>query len=422
MLDDPHVLALLPLPQKDLLAVRAVSQGCRLAAETVLAQTGIALRLATNAEALRVLHSPRWRQLRALTLRGISLRLLCVLGTPPVPALPAPHLPRLASLDVAYVQLPLGFLGAFPALQSLKLTADFFVSTYADALALAREALQLAPRLRTLDFVGKGVTLLSHHLHDSPLRHDVEALRDLVLESNTLARLGLRGGQVAGLARVDAPLEEATIDEGGGGPRTTLEAASPRVHAHLKNLTWTTSSNALPALRPCAALARLDVDVRVDPRTNPADAVRALGLALPGGSLRRLRVALDYGYVDADSLVVRWPGDALAHLRNLQDLYVEVSFPPRGADVLEEYLWGAPETVERVHLVSRETRCHQLREELRQLLEDDEADPEDDDVFELSAAIAALEWYVPEFMQSTRDLGDARPRADITLGGNWVFF
>jgi hypothetical protein len=87
---------------------------------------------------------------------------------------------------------------------------------------------------------------------------------------------------------------------------------------------------------------------------------------------------------------------------------------------VEDYLWGAPAGLESAHLVCRETRCHQRREELMETLEEG-ADPEDDDVFGMSLDIAALEWDVRDFTASVREMAEARRGTDIVLRGNWVW-
>lgn len=417
MLDDPHVLALLPLRQPDLLAVRVASRACRLSAETVLAETGIALRLTnTRRAALDVLASPRWKHLRGVALRGVSLRVLCVLGSTLPLALPAPPLPALARLDIAYVDCHPGFLASFPALTDLKLTIDFFVSTYAPALATVCEALSLTRQLRSLEIHGKGVMLTRQYTFDG-LRAGMDAVRAAAVASETLQHLVLLGGQAVGMP-VDAPLRSATIEDVEDG--STLAATGPRVHAALHTLAWKTPCAGIHALRPFGALTTLDIDVRVT-NDRPAEAVRAMGLALPP-AIRSLRVALNYAAIDAQHLVVEWPADALAHLRDLRHLYVDVSYPPRGCDVMEEYLWGATAALESVHLVSRETRCHKLREELRVMLEEEEADPDGDDVFDMSVVIASLEWYLRDFVASCGALKDARPTTDVAVGGQWVWF
>lgn len=419
MLDNPHVLALLPLGQRELLAVRRASRGCRLAAEHVLAAEGIALRLSdanSHRAVAEVLRSPRWRALRGLALRGISLRLLCILGSARPVAMPAPVLPALTRLDVAFVDCGPGFLAAFPALTHLKLTLDFFVSTYADALDTARGALDLGARLVSLEIHGKGVTLQRRYTFLEPMRVAMDAVHATKITSDTLTNLVLTGGQVEGVA-VDAPLRTAVVHDVEGWPGT-IAAARPRVHAALESLVWTTHARRIPALAPFTALKTLDINVTVYPC--PADTVRALGLAVPPG-IHTLCVALDYARLDARDLVVEWPTHALAHLSKLRHLVVDVSFPPRGCGVMEDYLWGAPAGLETAHLVCRETRCHQLREELREML-DQGADPDDDDVFGMSLDVAELEWHVADFLASASEMVDARRGTDIVLGGNWVWF
>ena len=421
MLDNPHVLALLPLGQRELLAVRRASRGCRLAAEYVLADAGIALRLTTASQStvIEIMQSPRWKGLRGLALRGISRRLLCILGSAQSVALaaPQPALHALTHLDLEFADCAPGFLGAFPALTHLKLTLDFFVSTYADALDAAREALDLGARLVSLEIHGKGVTLQRRYTFLEPMRVAMDAIHATMITSNTLTHLALTGGQVEGVV-IDAPLHMAVVHDVEGWPGT-LAAARPRVHTALESLVWTTHARRIPALAPFTALKTLDIDVTVYPC--PADTVRALGLAVPTG-IQTLRVALDYARLDPrDLVVVEWPTHALTHLSKLRHLVVDVSFPPRGCGVMEDYLWGAPAELETARLVCRETRCHQLREELREML-DEGADPDDDDIFGMSLDIAALEWHVPDFLASVNEMADARHGTDIVLGGNWVSF
>jgi hypothetical protein len=422
MLDDPHVLALLPLGQRDLLAVRRASRGCRLAAEHVLAGTGIALRLtsASQGHVVEILQSPRWSALRGLALRGISRRLLCVPASAQTKALPAPSLPALARLDLAFAECAPGFLGAFPALTHLKLTLDFFVSTYADALDTTREALDAGARLVSLEIHGKGITLQRRYTFTKPICAAMDAVYATKITSNTLTHLALTGGQVEGVA-VDAPLRTAVFhDVDVDGWPGTLAGAGPRVHAALETLVWRTHPRHVPALAPFAALKTLDIHVHVAYPWCPSNTARALGLALPPG-IHTLRVALDYTSMDARNLVVEWPTRALAHLGELRHLVVDVSYPPRGCTVVEDYLWGAPAGLESAHLVCRETRCHQLREELREML-DEGADPDDDeDVFDMSLDIAALEWHVPDFMASVGAMAGARRGTDIVLRGDWVW-
>ena len=421
MLDNPHVLALLALGQRELLAVRRASRGCRLAAEHVLVTEGIALRLtsASQSAVVEILQSQRWRGLRGLALRGFSRRLLCIMGSAQSVALPAPRpaLPALTHLDLAFADCVPGFLGAFPALTHLKLTLDFFVTTYADALDAAREALDLGARLASLEIHGKGVTLQRRYTFTNPMRVAMDAVHATKITSNTLTHLALTGGQVEGVA-VDAPLRTAVVHDVEGWPGT-LAAAGPRVHAALETLAWNTHARHIPAVAPFTALQTLDIHVAASYR-GPDDAVRALGLALPPG-IRTLRVALDYMHMDAQNLVVEWPTDALANLGELRHLVVDVSYPPRGCAVMKDYMWGAHAGLETAHLVCRETRCHQLREDLREMLEQG-ADSDDDDVFGMSLDVAALEWHVPDFLASVGEMADARRGTDIALGGNWVWF
>ncbi len=342
-----YVLHLLPLAGRDRRACALVSKSWRSSTDAAWAASGISVR----DDATNVLLQPRWDGLVRLRVWGP--------GDPsqrtPFHGLPR-ALPRLWRLDLSRVQLattPGIFGNVFrqaPRLRHVELRVQMWARTYPHDLRAARSLLLTgADRLEHVALRGEGIVIYPAEPYvckkDDAFVAAQESRSWLPVVMPRLTSYTNTGKQFCMLA-VDAPLQEATIEEPDAGP-WLVQRLGPAC-AGLRRLTWIVPRPSWRAAYPMLSVAqrfyrleRLDLSVRMLSNPVSIEAVLTALDSLPR-SLRWLKLTLDQylwpcGPCD-------WRKDSLAHLTRLEHVELWAGYATRGFEDAFGLLGARPAT------------------------------------------------------------------------------
>lgn len=402
-LEDPLVWELLPLGDRDRSSAREASKGVRAAVDQAWARRGVSVR----ARHVGMLRHPRWDDLAQLHVRdGIGIgaghvHTLTILDrqTP---------FARLWKLHLRNVKFPEGFAWRremLPALRDLRVESLTTRGTFArDAMQFADMYGAIVPQLRALEIKFESMTPIK----DLP-SPALAALTALTPAPHLLAYASA-GHDILPVG-VDAPLRALRL----AGP--SLASVGPAARATLRKMSVRGPAG---IVRDVAAFRNLDtLFLVVGPLGTPASLRAAANdLRLLPATLRRLAVELEVWQLDEPHAHARsavWPADALAHLAELEDLDVAISFPLDMGSLVRGLMGARPRLAATLRARS------QLVAPLEEMLHN--ADLEDDD--ELADEIRTLVDYLESVPDVTPDdikcLRGALPSCALTLHGLSIF-
>ena len=343
--------------------------------------------------------------------RFAGLRSLAVVGpsqphtAAPTPA-PVPRgMPSLHTLRLVHTR-PYGpgfwatLFERAPALDSLEIHPVFYGVNYCDCLVGCMEMLRGgADRLTSLVVRGDGLAwngLAWGAREDGrkPPTFDAFNMNKVVAGMATVTFARLRDLTITGrqfFPSVDAPLVRATLEEASNATNATtmVHRLGPLARRHLESLVWSVPAAQL-AFPVLAALHTLDLSLR-DLTHPPAFDAAMNTLSHVPASLTSLSLSLDFHYMSGEDPPLRFDVAPLAHLRGLHTLAVRLSFPTRDCGHLFSALLGLPPgTLRRVTLEAEGGPADRLKN-VRDLMLEDECDPEDDQFWELQEEIDELE-------------------------------
>jgi len=380
---------LLGLGQRDLCSLAMCCRELRAMAGAALMAQGVRVpqRLCgTLAEA-------RWQPLEALTLHAFPRRY------GPLPAaytycqIPALVLPRLRRLRLEHCRLPAGFwpqvFAGCPALEDVSVVCDYFLANYAEDVHHTADLVCAGARqLRRLDIEGGWLVM-----YPTPLPTPFEDARKATWRVYDMAAVPCSALKEYRLANqqapvpVDAPLERLEINEPQQAP-FSAPRMGPLTLASTRHLRWKTSADTMDA-GMLSGYSNLDtLEVIVESAYTAARLTKCLGTltGLPRG-LRALRLRLDIWLLRRYPHNIGW-GEGLRHLDRLEDLEIDMPFPPSTTEVLLSRWMGAGAgtadgCLRRVRVSFDETAGRGYEEELDRLLVHEEADPGDESVVAL---------------------------------------
>lgn len=382
------------LGQRDLASVAMCCADLRAAMDRVRCRRGIRLRH----DQCGMLAQARWApSLRGLAVRGMARRYV---NHRPLPALRLDALlglTGLQSLHLLHPRFPAGpawpaVFEACPALRDVTVVADFYMISYAEEVNHFVDLVACgAPRLERLDVEGNWMVITPATVKDwigtDPLRRDIVAAVKRVCDTPPVASDTLRWYRNASRQvplGVDAPLRCLEIDDGG------LQGMGPRAHSSTETLVWKTYWPEFDA-RHVAPFSRLtSADIRVGFLAYAQRVSGALAsLAHLPPSLRRLTLRFDTWVLRPESSDVAW-GAPLAHLDQLTDLDLQLTYPPLTvAELLAGWMGLGGPALRRVRARFLDEASSSLEREVDSLLEHG-ADEGDDSLELLREAIEAV--------------------------------
>lgn len=388
--DLPHdVVALMPLAQRDLAALACVSRGMRDTVTSVRCRRGIAL-------------PERWAHV--LRREGYAgLVALCVVGPsqPPCTA-PSPQpvqrpLPQLTSLRMRHCRPVAAFwadtLRLAPRLTHVALEPWFSPATYRPILescvALVTEG---ARQLTRLEIRGRGMALWGWSGAEPHTPVGQGFLMNDVLRRTDVHMSALRHVEITGrqfFVGLDAPVQRAVLEEPDEAGSSMVERLGPCARRELRALDLSVPALKLPLRLDFGALDTLHIRVRdIVSESSFARAVDALSHVPP--TVTCLGLTLEFERLDCDE-ELEYDRAPLAHASELRRLDLTVSFPTPGCADLLTGLLGCTERVEHVRLEAAHAAAHHLVAARDAMYEDDDADPNDEDMWDLEADIERLQ-------------------------------
>lgn len=385
----------IPLDRQDLGALALTCRQLRDAVAGVLCAKGVSV---GQSSASVLSERRRWEKILSLRVHGMPRRY----GIPEskLPVLEPLRLGWLTSLTLHHCHLPRGGSPFWPAvfeycprLTSVSVTGDFFMGNYADDLNHTADlVVHGAPRLHRLDVQGNWLVI--HPLGwtaelDDILKATARVYGMKPVESTTL-RYYRAACKQAPLG-VDAPLDTLEIEEP-SEPPYVVARMGPLVKQHVQKMTWKHSYPSFDAglLAPYQALRALDL--QIDGSTTPARLNHCLKTlaGLPRG-LRNLTMKLELWAMRTLETDIVW-GRPLQHLDALETLDIRMLFPPSSvAGLLGEWLGAGGPSLRRVEVTFEEPVSRGYEYAIQHLIQEEEADPEDEIVTELREAWARAE-------------------------------
>lgn len=434
-----------PLDAKDACALASTCRDLRAAMAAARCARGLSTPQA-DLPALLPLLVGRWAALQALRVRGVPRRYGGTLPDARQPGLPVPSgLAALRCLTLHHCRMPehvparpfwAEVFAACPRLKSVAVVGDYFLGNYARDVNHAIDlVVHGAPLLERLDLEGSWLVFRPRAGDEDTEvgRAVARVAAQAPVRSSTLRHYRAACKQAP--VGVDAPLLEAMdVEEPADPPYLACAARlGPGTLAGLRRLTWRQCWPAFDAARLGAFSALRELDIHLGSACDPARASACLRTlsGLPR-SLRRLALHLDVWRLrppDPPTSDIAW-GRPLQHLDALEELDVRMLFPPSSVGELLAGWLGAGPGLRLAAAAFEEPVCRGYEYAIRQLIEEDEVDPDDEIIDELRLAweracqpvpgegLAAWLDARPGGRAAVRGLGDrlacAHPRALIT--------
>lgn len=388
----PDVVSCLPLDRASLAALSCVSRGMRDLVACVRCNRGMAISEAR----VHMLNHPRYATMTALSIVGPCQPHTSSPSPIPVPRpMPFLHTLRLHHCRPRTTDFWEVVVRRAPMLSRIAVHPVFSCANYADVLHTCAAMLRALARLEmltSLEVSGQGTAMWGRGWH-SPhtVMGQAFAVSRAIAGMDSIAFRHLRELTLTGqqfLPAVDAPLHEATIEEPTCPDVRAVDRLGPRARC-LRHLTWHVPVHHLP-LPPCfARLERLDVRIN-DIRSESAfdRSLRAMS-GLPA-SLVHLAVSWDFESLCGEDPLLAYTPAHLGHLVLLEAMDLCVSFPTRECGALVRGLLGAPASVKSASICALGGPADRLKRVLEVMCEDG-ADPESDDVTDVEDEIALLE-------------------------------
>ncbi len=385
-----------PLGRRDIGSLALTCRDMRLAMVGVLCARGVRVPQSQSS----ALADALWAKLLSLRLGGMPRRYGIQEGR--LPELAVPRFRWLSSLTLHHCRLPADrpfwpeVFAACPRLKAVTVVGDFFLSNYGVDVNHAVDLLAHgAPRLERLDMEGNWLVIHPDFWSGRPTGVTAATARAYshpAVQSSTLRHLRAACKQVP--VGVDAPLASLDIDEP-SEPPFLVSRMGPRTLAHVERMVW---RHAWPRFDAglLGGFGRLrDLEVHIGAATNPERMSRCLDSlrGLPR-CLRRLDLRLDIWAMRTYEGDIRW-GRPLQHLDALEDLGIEMLFPPTTVGELLAGWLGAGGAARRVQVEFKEPVCRGYEHAIQNLVEELDVDPEDDSVVELQEAWAEASRPVP---------------------------
>lgn len=379
------------LGQRDLASLAACCADLRATMDRVRCRRGIRVRH----ERVDILADPRWATLARVDVRGMPwryvtrllppLRLDCVVGLVHLRALHLHH-PRMPPDPV----WPTVF-AACPGLREVKVVGDFYMHNYAQDVGHCTDlVVHGAPRLERLDLEGGWLVIFPRGMtSEAPgIQAAIRRMRDTPpVVSGTLRSFRTACKQVP--IGVDAPLQCLEIDDT-AYPPLAIERMGPVTRAATECVTWKTSWPHCDARHLAGFTGLSSADIHLGFMSRAARASEALrSLAHLPRTLRRVTLRLDLWLMAPEDSEVEW-GAPLAHLQRLEDLDVEVTFPPLTvAELVAGWMGAGGAALRRVRARFQATAAAPLEREFDRLAEDG-ACLEDETMVELLDGMARV--------------------------------
>lgn len=383
----------IPLGRSDMAALALTCRDLRAAMIAVACARGMRVQQPDVAHVM----TPRWHALSDLVVRGLKRRYSVRAElVPPMP--PLLVLPMLRSLSLDHCHLPSdrpfwpATLECCPRLASVKIDGDFFRSNYAADLNHAVDLLvHGAPRLQRLEMTSNWMVIQPRGHRGRAVRLSDEATLRAIDRACSLPPVAsatlrhYRSSLKQAAFAVDAPLVSLDIEEPYEPPFVVSRLGEVTLGS-VERLVWRQSWPNFDGHLLSGFQRLADLELHIDLASSDKyinkciDSLRGLPRRL-----RRLVLRMDMLSLGLQGTDFAW-GCPLQHLDALRELDIRMLFPPSSLPQLLGGWMGAGASVREVRVAFDEPVSSAYESAIAQLLEEEEADPEDDTVLELREA------------------------------------
>lgn len=347
-----------------------------------------------QADSCHLADDPRWAALLSLRLRGMPRRY--GVQEDLLPQLAVPRLSWLTSLTLHHCRLPEDrpfwpeVFAACPRLKAVTVVGDFFLGNYSVDVGHSVDLMvHGAPRLESLDMEGNWLVIhpdfwdTRSAKFDEILEATVRAYSQQMVGSSTLRHFRNACKQVP--VGVDAPLVSLDIDEP-TEPPFVVSRLGPRTLEHVERMVWRHTWPKFDAGLLGGFRRLRDLEVHIAAATSPGRMAQCLDSlrGLPT-CLRRLAVHLDIWAMRTYDDAIDW-GGPLQHLGALEDLEIDMLFPPSTVEDLLGGWLGAGGCIRRVRVAFKECVCCGYEDAIQNMIQELDVDPGDEAIIELQEA------------------------------------